>query len=84
MIKIINNSEEHDSSESLFKNLPELLRPDVVADLLGISVKTIYDWRYKRKTRNLPEGLFIKINRFLYIRTVELKRLIVTQNHSLT
>ncbi len=84
MMRTGETSGESTSPETLFYNLPELLRPSVVADLLGISVKTIYDWRYKRKTRNLPEGLFIKINRFLYVRTVELKRLIVTQNHSLT
>lgn len=77
-------SGESTLSETLFYNLPELLRPSVVADLLGISIKTIYDWHYKRTMRKLPKDLFIKVNRLLYIRTAGLKRWITSQNHCLT
>lgn len=67
----------------LFDNQPELLKANVVAELLGISIKTIYDWHYKRKTRNIPDGLFIKLNRLLYIRTAELRHWITLQNQNL-
>lgn len=67
----------------LFYNLPDLIKPTVAADLLDISVKTIYDWRYQAKTRNIPDDLFIKINRLLYLRTKSLRRWIISQNPSL-
>lgn len=67
----------------LFDNLPEILRPATAADLLGVSIKTIYDWRYRQKTRNIPEDLFIKLNRFLYVRTSALKEWINRQNNIL-
>ncbi len=84
MMRTGETSDDLLSAESLFYNLPELLRPSVVADLLGISIKTIYDWHYKRTMRNLPKDLFIKVNRLLYIRTAGLKRWITSQNHCLT
>ncbi|MBD66007.1 MAG: hypothetical protein CME62_12425 [Halobacteriovoraceae bacterium] len=62
----------------LFDNLPEIMRPHKVADLLGLSVKTIYDWKYRGKTRNIPSDLFLKLNRSLYIRTEVLKRLVTS------
>lgn len=70
-------------SIQLFDNLPEILRPAAVAELLGVSIKTIYDWRYRQKTRNIPEDLFIKFNRFLYVRTSALKKWINHQNNIL-
>ena len=66
---------------SLFENQPELLKPANVAALLGISIKTIYDWRYKQKTRNIPESLFLKLNSLLYIQTIELRKWITLQNN---
>lgn len=69
-----------DDSIVLFNNLPELVKPDYVANLLGISIKTIYDWNYRQKMRNIPEGLFIKINRLLYLRTTVLRDWINSQN----
>ena len=71
-------AEQH--SALLFDNLPEIIRPNIAAKLLGVSVKTIYDWRYRQKTRNIPDDLFLKINRFLYVRTSALKKWINTQN----
>jgi hypothetical protein len=64
----------------LFDNLPKILRPEAAAPLLGISVKTIYDWRYRGKLRNVPQQLFLKVNRFLYLRTDILKDWISSQN----
>ena len=66
----------------LFDNLPKLLRPETVAPLLGLSVKTIYDWRYRGKLRSIPPHLFLKVNRFLYIRTDVLRDWIASQNPS--
>jgi hypothetical protein len=71
------------TSEKFFNNLPEIMKAVAVADLLGISIKTIYDWRYKQKTRNIPNDLFIKINRLLYLRTAVLRKWITSQNQFL-
>ena len=65
---------------SFFENLPELLRPEVAARVLGISRQTIYDWRYRQSERKIPSSLFLKINRLLYVRTNVLKEWIASQN----
>lgn len=67
----------------LFENLPQILRPDRVALILGLSIKTIYDWHYRQKERGVPEELFVKFNRSLYLRTDILKQWIASQNPSL-
>ena len=68
--------------EQLFYNLPDIVKPTVVAALLGISIKTIYDWRYRQEMRSIPSDLFIKLNRMLYIRKSALKRWINSQNRA--
>ena len=67
----------------LFENLPELMKPEAVAQLLGVSVLTIYDWKYRQRLRGAPNGLFIKLNRLLYLRTEVLRQWISSQNPSL-
>ena len=67
-------------TDSLFENLPELIRPAVAANVLNLSTWTIYDWKYRQKQRGVPSNLFVKINRNLYIRTSVLKRWIASQN----
>ena len=67
----------------LFENLPELIKPEAVASLLSVSVKTVYDWRYRQKLRKVPEGLFLKFNRQLYLRSEVLRQWIRSQNPSL-
>lgn len=64
----------------IFENLPDLIRPQKAARLLDISIKTIYDWKYRGRTRNIPNDLFIKLNRSLYINTEVLKKWIAHQN----
>lgn len=64
----------------LFENLPELLRPSAVSNLLGVSLGTIYDWKYRGKTRRVPGDLFLKLNRSLYIRTEVLRNWIISNN----
>lgn len=80
-----NNNQQHSSSgpqpeHLFFDNLPELLRPERAASVLGLSVQTIYDWRYRQKLRRIPDGLFLKLNRILYLRTDVLKGWISSQN----
>lgn len=70
-------------TNTFLADLPELLRPEVAATVIGVSVKTIYDWRYRCKQRRIPTGLFVKINRTLLIRTSVLREWIASQNPSL-
>lgn len=74
------SSENFGVSFSFFENLPDLLRPVAAASLLGLSIQTIYDWRYRPHQRNVPKMLFIKLNRILYLRTSVLKEWISSQN----
>lgn len=78
--KRYNENSGEKSPDLFFNNLPEIMKAVAVADLLGVSIKTIYDWRYKQKTRNIPNDLFIKINRLLYLRTAVLRKWITSQN----
>jgi hypothetical protein len=77
MVKTSKNPEKR---VLIFENLPELMKPEAVARTLGVSIKTIYDWHYRQKLRKVPEGLFIKFNRLLYLRTEVLKQWIFSQN----
>ncbi len=63
--------------------LPKVPFLNFPALLLGVSVKTIYDWRYRQKLRGVPDGLFLKINRLLYLRTEVLRQWIRSQNPTL-
>ena len=67
-------------SRKLFEKLPELLRPQAVSKILGVSIATIYDWKYRGKTRKVPSDLFLKLNRSLYIRTDVLRNWIISNN----
>ena len=66
----------------LFNNLPKLIKLEMLADILGVSKKTIYDWRYRSKTRNLPKELFVKICGNIYARKDVLCLWIDTENTS--
>ena len=67
----------------LFDNLPKLMRPEQVAENFGYSISTIYDWKYRGVSRGMPSGLFLSLNRRLYIRTDLFLTWIATQNPSL-
>ncbi|MGE0632547.1 MAG: helix-turn-helix domain-containing protein [Pseudobdellovibrionaceae bacterium] len=71
-----------ENRDKFFDNLKGWLRPQEVAEIFGISVLTIYSWKCKAKTRKIPEDLFIKFNRQLYVRTDVLQRWISSQNGS--
>jgi predicted DNA-binding transcriptional regulator AlpA len=62
------------------KFFENLMRPEQVASALGLSVKTIYDWRYRRVQKGIPPNLFLKVNRILYLRADALKEWIASQN----
>ncbi|MGE0632256.1 MAG: hypothetical protein AB7O96_07600 [Pseudobdellovibrionaceae bacterium] len=34
----------------------QLLRATEVARILNISLETVYDWKYRAKSRNIPDG----------------------------
>lgn len=71
------------SDSMLFDNFRGLEKPEAVAQILGISVKTIYDWRYRERQRKVPAGLFVTFNRRLYLRSDILQEWIASQNPSL-
>lgn len=55
---------------SLFKNLPEVLTVDQVANLLSLKRNTVYQWKWKRKMiKDLPEDFFIGNGKPLRIKT---------------
>jgi hypothetical protein len=70
-------------ADDFLNDLPELLRLDLAASVLGVSPKTIYDWKYRSHQRKIPAGLFVKLNRSLLIRTSVLREWIASQNPSL-
>lgn len=72
------------TQDKFFDNFKGWMRPQEVAEAFGISVLTIYSWKAKAKTRKIPEGLFIKFNRQLYVRTEVLRRWISSQNDDFT
>lgn len=66
--------------ESLFDNKRGWVKPKEVAEKLGISVYTIYDWKARREERGIPSDLFVKLNGQLFLRTAVLLRWISSQN----
>lgn len=57
----------------------KLLRANEVAGILGVSLETVYDWKYRSKMRKVPEGMFVKISRMLFVRSDLLKGWIAGQ-----
>lgn len=80
----ISNAVTSIGEHMFFENLPELIKPSVAASIIGRTVATIYDWSCRRKTRKVPESLFIKLNGRLLIRTKVLEEWIISQNPSLS
>ena len=75
-----NDSKYSFDAYPLFDNLPELIKIDAVADMLGLKVSTIYGWKYQSKTRNIPNTLFIKVNSLVYLRTKVLRDWIISKH----
>lgn len=78
------NALKSNSSMDLLKFLEtdhkQLMRTHDVANLMGISQETIYDWKYRAKQKNVPEGMFLKINQMLFVRTDLLKSWLLSKS----
>ncbi len=74
------DKKQENAPVKLFDNLKEILKPEEVASLLGVSVKTIYDWRYRGTSLGVPKNLFLKFNRFIYLRSDILRDWFISQN----
>ena len=83
MMKNKSRTEQYSHEIQFFENLPEIIRPHVAASVLGVSIKTIYDWHYRHQVKQIPPTLFLKINRLLYLRRDELRKWISSHNPSL-
>lgn len=59
---------EVQSLEPLFDNLPTLLTPKMAADLTHSSIKTVFDWRYRPAKYGVPDDMFVKGGRKLFLR----------------
>lgn len=70
----------------LFGNLPDLIIPEQAARILHKSVKTLYDWNYRGKTRKrkIPSNLFLKLGGGLYVRKDILRQWISSEVPPLT
>jgi hypothetical protein len=66
--------------DPFFENLKGWMRPHEVAEAFGLSVWTVYKWKHKGRMLGVPEDLFIKLNRNLFVRTDVLRRWISSQN----
>ncbi len=66
--------------EQIFENFRSWMRPQEVSNLLGIRVKTIYDWKYRMEEKRVPRDLFVKLNGQLYLRKTVLLTWISSQN----
>lgn len=69
--------------DTLFDNLPKLMRTEQFADHFCYSKATIYDWRYRGAIRGVPRNLFLTLNRRLYIRTDIFLAWLASQNPNL-
>lgn len=66
--------------DQFFENLKGWMSPQEVAEKFGFSIWTIYKWKNRGKLAGVPDGLFIKFNRKLFIRTEVLRVWISSQN----
>jgi hypothetical protein len=80
MLTATQNLDSSAGELKFFDNLKGLLTPQEVEQLLGVSRATIYDWKYRSVMREVPNGLFVKFNRKLFIRTDILRKWILSQN----
>lgn len=55
----------------------DYLKPAAAAKLLGISIKTIYDWKYRAKSKGIPDDMFFNLRRGFLIRSDVLKEWVI-------
>ena len=80
MLAVAQVLQSPDDLKPFFDNREKWLRPQQVSSLLGIPVKTIYDWKHRPQRCKAPAGLFIKFNGRLFVRTDILRTWIFKQN----
>lgn len=51
----------------------KLIRAVDAARMLGISQETVYDWKYRAKMKDIPEDMFVKVSKMLFLRSDLLK-----------
>jgi len=66
--------------DAFFDNLKGWMSPQEVSETFGYSIWTIYHWKNRGKLAGVPDGLFVKFNRRLFIRTEVLRLWISSQN----
>lgn len=60
---------ENQNNNCPFQFNREIMRANEVAQVMGLSLETIYDWKYRPQKRKIPAGMFMKVNRMLFIQT---------------
>ena len=77
-------SHEKCRPDSSFYNLPDLVPLKLAAKVLNVSVKTLYDWKYRGKVRQtrIPPNLFTRICGQLYLRKDTLILWVLDRNSS--
>jgi hypothetical protein len=65
--------------QRLFENLPELLTPEMLAEVLHTTRGTVYQWKSRPKKYGIPDGLFLKLGRKLLVRREVLKAWVLSQ-----
>lgn len=63
----------------LFENLPELITPDQVAQVLHTTSGTIYQWKSRPRRYGVPDDLFLKFGRKLLVRRDALKAWVLSR-----
>lgn len=75
-----NRDFESQDPDKFFDNLKSWMSPQEVATTFGYSVWTVYRWKNRGRLANVPDGLFVKFNRKLFVRTEVLRHWISSQN----
>lgn len=57
------------SVRPLFENWEKLMRIEDASRTYRIPKATFYDWKYRSEEKQIPQGLFVKFRRRLFIRT---------------
>ena len=70
-----------DEANRRFEGLPELLTPHEAAQAAGISVRTVYDWSYRKEKYSLPKDLIVYIGARIHIDRDLLKEWWLTRRH---
>lgn len=65
------------------ENKIEFIELDEFCRGSGYSIKTVYDWKYRKRKYKTPNDLFAKFNAKVFLRVAVLKRWFLIQNPTL-